>query len=214
MATQITKNLPSESKSSLLARGAVLAARFCEANGLPQPAIQEWAIDSWRFNVCAYYDRGTIHLCLAKCAAIGTTGRAWSFPGYAVDRTPYGVIQHEVGHHADVLKASPGKPPGRYWSDYSASIRLATKEAPLTGYCENDAEWFAEIFRLFISNPDLLRRMRPLTFEHLQKDGFKPVFQDDWTSRLAGAPERTLTAAQNRIGNTQSVAQATQPCFI
>lgn len=42
----------------------------------------------------------------------------------------------------------------------AASWRAETKEKPLTNYCPNDNEWFAELFRLFVTNPDLLSRVR------------------------------------------------------
>lgn len=183
-------------KAELLRSGIDLAQAFCQANGLPMPTVQEAPADRWPFDVCAYYRADKITICPARCAGVGLAGRAWSYPGYVVDRTPYGVIQHELGHHVDLMR---GTAKGAYWSDYGAAVKTAAREEAITSYCPNDAEWFAEMFRLFVTNPDLLRKIRPRTHARLLADGFVPVFQDTWEQRLAGAPDRTLRAAGNKI---------------
>ena len=169
---------------------------FCDANNLPKPSVETHDVDDWPFDVCAYYRDSVINICIKKCAHVGTTGRAWSFPGYVVDRTPYGVIQHKLGHHVDIIKGSDKR---AYFSDYSWLMREEIGEKKITNYCPDDAEWFAEIFRLFVTNPDLLKRMRPLTYTQLIADGFKPVFNDVWCERLIQAPARTIHAAGNKI---------------
>lgn len=182
-------------KQTLLDDGSALMLVFCELNDIKIPKIEVWT-SGWWYSACAYYRDDVINICLAKCAHIGKAGRAWSFPGYVVDRTPYGVIQHELGHHVDVIK---GNNPDAYWSEYSKQMREETGEKKITNYCPNDAEWFAEIFRLFVTNPDLLKQMRPLTYDRLIADGFKPLYTDTWQQRLGIAPERTINAAANRI---------------
>jgi len=150
-----------EDKATLLDRGKALAAAFCALNGMPVPAVVEEPSKDWPFGkICAYYRNCVTTICVPRCAAIGVAGMAWSFPGYVVDRTPYGVLQHELGHHADVLCSSHAGP---YYGDFSASTRARVREAPITSYCPNDGEWFAEMFRLFVTNPGLLRLMRPRT---------------------------------------------------
>jgi hypothetical protein len=201
-------------RPALLALGVKDMKRFCEANGLPVPGVVEHQASSWRFQVCAYYRRGVVHVCLEKCAAVGLEGRAWSYPGYAVDRTPYGVVLHELGHHVDVLMAPAGTKASAYWSDHSTALRNASGEPALTTYCENDAEWFAEIFRLFVANPDLLRSTHPRTYGLLVEAGLVPIFEDTWDVRLKGAPERTLAACRSRIttaARTTTKAARTQP---
>jgi hypothetical protein len=159
----------------------------------------------WNVSACAYYRRNTTHICVARCAAIGVAGPAWSYPGYTVDRTPYGVLQHELGHHVDVLK---GLRKGAYWSDFSAVLRGRSGEKAITSYCPNDAEWFAEMFRVFVTNPDLLRIVRPRTYGQLVGSvAFKPVFSDSWRDRLQGAPARTITAAERQV--ERAAAEAT-----
>lgn len=183
-------------KNTLFNKGVALMTSFCEANDIVTPDIRVYEPSEWMFSACAYYRRNKIHICIKKCAHVGTAGRQWSYPGYVVDRTPFGVIQHELGHHVDVVK---GTTSGAYWSDYSEQMREETGEKKITNYCPNDAEWFAEIFRLFMTNPDLLKNIRPLTHAWLITDGFKPAFNDTWRDRLRLAPERTINAAANKI---------------
>lgn len=182
-------------KTDLLERGRQVMVEFCTVNNLPAPAIYPVDLNHWNVDPCAYYRNNTTHICVARCAAIGMAGRQWSFPGYTVDRTPYGVVQHELGHHVDVLR---GSKPGSYWSEFSASVRGSAGEKQITSYCPNDAEWFAEMFRVFVSNPDLLRIIRPRTYRELSAC-FKPVFEDTWRERLRDAPERTVTAASRQV---------------
>jgi len=185
-----------ETKASLLARGAALMARFCTANALEVPQLTIVKREGWSFDACAYYRPVEVTICVEKCAAIGVAGMAWSFPGHSTDRTPYGVIAHELGHHADWSRSERK---GRYYGDFSIAMRARCAEAPLTSYCPNDAEWFAEMFRLFVTNPDLLHQLRPRTFRDLLGMGFVPVFNDPWYARLAGAPERTVQSIINKL---------------
>jgi len=184
------------SKPKLLERGHELMVRFCQANELTVPEVIVRPSSEWMFSpTCAFYRPTRIEICVELCAAVGLAGRSWSYPGYAVDRTPYGVIQHELGHHADIIKS--GRTSG-YRGEYSVAMRAEVGEEPLTSYCPNDAEWFAEMFRLFVTNPHLLSCIRPLTYARLLKD-WKPVFSGSWVEVLKGAPERTLQACKNRI---------------
>lgn len=195
-----------EGKRSLLDRGKVLMERFCAANGLPVPAITEADPKRWPFGVCAYYRDHVTTIAIEKCAAIGYAGMQWSFPGHSVDRTPYGVLQHELGHHADMLRSTRK---GRYYGDFSIQMRERCGEAPLTSYCPNDAEWFAEMFRLFVTNPDLLAQLRPRTHADLLQH-FKPVFTDSWRERLAGAPDRTITSIERKLTEKPRARRAPQ----
>lgn len=184
-------------KARLFEEGTALLGEFCEANTLTVPAIDRRSRDTWRFSsTCAYYRPVGIHICVERCAAIGKAGRAWSFPGYTVDRTPYGVLQHELGHHVDYHLSEQR---GSYFGDFSIRLRASVREEKLTSYCPNDAEWFAELFRLFVTNSDLLRAVRPRTYQAL-RELYKPVVDRPWREVLKDAPERTLAAAANKIG--------------
>lgn len=185
-------------KLELLEAGSALLGEFCEANKLEAPPVERYEPDSWRFrHTCAYYRPVGIHICVARCAGEGRAARAWSFPGYTVDRTPFGVLQHELGHHVDYQLSERR---GSYFGDFSIAMRSSTGEAKLTNYCPNDAEWFAEMFRLFVTNSDLLKAIRPKTHSELRYH-FKPVVDEPWRKVLEarGAPERTIAAAANKI---------------
>lgn len=186
-----------ETKEVMFRAGVRLVRRFCTENNLSVPEIVEHPSGSWPFNACAYYRQDAIHICIPRCAGIGVTGRAWSYPGNTVDRTPYGVLAHELGHHIDFYRGTDRE---AFWSEYGAGVMVATGEAPLTSYAAtHPAEWFAEAARLFITNPDLLRRLRPRTYARLIADGLKPAFTDDWRARLEGAPPRTIEAVARKV---------------
>lgn len=182
-------------KFALLTNGLNVMGSFCKANGMAAPRIRAVDLHAWRLGACAYYRAGTTSICVARCAHIGTSPRQWSYPGYTVDRTPYGVVQHELGHHVDLMR---GQRKGPYWSEFSSAVRGQSGEARITTYCPNDAEWFAEMFRVFVTNPDLLKLLRPRTHRELSCS-FTPVFTDTWRDRLKGAPARWITAAERKI---------------
>lgn len=196
-----------QNKLTMFEEGCKLIERFCIANSLTVPPVHVVPSSEWHFRECAYYRPIYINICLEKCASIGQTGPAWSYPGYVADRTPYGVLAHELGHHADRTRSTRT---GAYFGDYSLETRRAANEPRLTGYCPNDAEWFAEHFRLFVTNPDLLRLIRPRTFALLVVD-FRPVPQlnvsaavnehglTPWEHVLHDAPGRTLRQTRRKI---------------
>ena len=182
-------------KDELLRRGKYLVETFCELNEIEAPGLELIDSKDWSFGVCAFYRPSTTRICVARCAGVGYAGQSWSYPGYTVDRTPYGVLAHELGHHVDVLKSGIKR---AYFGDFSVNLMKASGEPPISSYSPNPAEWFAEIFRVFVTNPDLLRILRPAAYRELV-DVFKPVFSDTWRERLAGAPDRTINAAARKV---------------
>lgn len=126
-------------------------------------------------------------------------GRNWNWPGSSTDREPYGVIAHEVGHCADWFRSGDeGLPRGAYGGMVSRLLREESGEKPLTSYCPNDAEWFAEHFRLFVTNHALLAILRPRTHS-LFMERWKPVSHDDWRVELTDAvPARIIRAILNK----------------
>lgn len=187
-------------KSYLMVLGVKHAIRFCELNGLEMPLVTSHRSDKWPFHVCAYYrpDLG-VNICLEHCGRLAPEAncRNWSWPGNVTDREPFGVICHELAHHCDWHR---GTKKGRYFSDYGESIRDRSGEKQLTGYCDNDAEWFAEMMRLYISNPDLLRLVRPKTWALLHND-WKPATTKPWTAVLGNAPQRVVNACINKFAS-------------
>lgn len=169
---------------------------FCAANALECPDVRLLDIAEWPFpQTCAYYRPHYIAICVERCAHPGYGGRAWSWPGYAVDRTPYGVLAHELGHAVDVHLSQTTD---RYRGDFSADLRRTSGAPALTGYASDDGEWFAEWFRLYVTNPDLVRALAPALWAQLQAP-WRPVETRPWQEVLATAPERTRRAAENRI---------------
>ena len=67
----------------------------------------------------------------------------------------------------------------------------------MTGYYPNDNEWFAEMFRLFVTNPDLLRLLRPCTHA-LMVARWLTVETRTWDVVLAGAA-RQLAVIRKRL---------------
>lgn len=181
-------------KRELFESGKFLMTAFCSLNGIDVPKVVEPA-SRWPFDACAYYREDVINIDVGRCAAIGVAGMAWSYPGYSVDRTPHGVIAHELGHHVDRLRSVRRGP---YYGDYSVNMRKAVGEPQLTSYCPNDAEWFAEMFRLFVTNPDLLRCLRPGTYAAISET-FTPALSGSWRAVLTGAPERTIAAVERKL---------------
>jgi hypothetical protein len=176
-------------KLELAAQGVDLIKRMCVANGWKIPAIKAHVPGG---GSCGLYERRTVHVDASACAGKGYGGPAWSWPGYIIDRTPYGVHAHELGHYVDELM-------GGRMGIFSRRLRKLSGEEPLTGYCPNTEEWWAEIFRLFVTNPDLLHGVRPLAYRHIHAAGLKPVEERPWRTVLQGAPERTLAMAQRRL---------------
>lgn len=186
------------------ALGIGTAYVFCERNQIRQPEIIRLtqADKLYHLATCAFYRPETISIMVKKCAHIGTGGAGWSCPGYKVDRTPYGVIQHELGHHVDFVLTQ------HFGTKFSRMTY--TGEPHLTGYKGSGGdyntthfydEWFAEMFRLFVTNPDLLRHLRPETYSHMLKY-FWPIVDMSWRKVLDfhDAPQRTIQQAIKLVG--------------
>lgn len=189
-------------KGELFLRGEARARVFCQDNGLPVPDVVSWERHKWAVNACAYYRPDTpvvsrhvrhgINVCVPLCATPATQGQArnWNWPGSLTDREPCGVVCHELGHHVDWLT---GDKKGSYGSDYSVAMMKEADEPGVTSYAEtNPWEWFAEAFRVFVMNPDLLRQLRPRTHALLAWR-WHPVVETDWKTSLGtNVPDRIV----------------------
>lgn len=183
-------------KLEMLVSGLKLARDFCAANGMREPGVEIYENADWRYpSTCAYYRPERIHIAPGRCAHIGRAGRAWSYPGYVIDRTPHGVVAHELGHHVDHMRSDVK---GAYGGDFSSRMRAETGEPKLTNYCPNDWEWFAEMFRLFVTNSDLLRVVRPRTHTAIVCAGIRAVVDRPWREVLVDAPARTIEMAARK----------------
>ena len=94
--------------------------------------------------------------------------RQWSWPGWKTDRTAIGVAAHETGHflvHALTLNM-------QHWR---TGLEMHPKK-PISGYAPTAEEQFAETARVFILNPDLLRKAVPRRYAWLTEvAGLVPV---------------------------------------
>lgn len=190
-------------KMELLRKGVRLIRDFCKLNKIPVPSVQIVLARQWHWNACAYYDEQSICICLERCQhpCGDARGSNWTWPGSSVDREPYGVVAHELGHHVDRYT---GERKGRYSSEYSGHVRDKSEEPPLTGYCPNDSEWFAEMFRLFVTNPELLKKLRPATHRVLTSK-WKPVVMTDWQEAMGtNVPQRVVVAQISKIRKANS----------
>jgi len=115
-----------------------------------------------------------VFIMIDKCASQAKVyqPRKCSWMGNISDRTVMGVIAHELGHHVDFALTRKKYLGASHPVWVSARCRtLAQRKTlksshskPLTSYCPNDGEWFAEMFRLYLLNPALLYRVRPTSY--------------------------------------------------
>ena len=185
-------------REKLFHQGRARVFEFLKANELPPINVSAPAKWEWWVDACAYYRQRTIYICVEKCAlpALEHQPMAWSWPGSVSDREPFGVMCHELGHHADVV-ASDKK--GKYGGDYSVKVMEASGEKPITSYAPNPWEWFAEMFRLFVTNHTLLQEIRPRTYEILMKR-WKPVGEENWETQLGvNVPPRILSNLEKKV---------------
>ncbi len=194
-------------KQTLFELGQELVVEFCNRNGLVVPKLKGKPPNARNsYQATGLYDprnNGTIYVDVKACATLGKSGASWSWPGYVIDRTPYGVHAHELGHHVDSLLAASPYQATLGWTGYlSKHTRLKSQEPQLTSYAPNDAEWFAEMFRLFCTNSDLLRLVRPKTYKALMR-WFTPVVWESYRVVLKEAPERTKQQADKKIREAQ-----------
>lgn len=194
-------------KNFLADLGEALLKKFCEANTFIKPPVlnlyrneDDAMVKKIRaVGTCGYYRRGVIHVAVPACAHNNPN---YSWPAFISDRTPYGVIQHELGHHIDEAMSNVDiyrTAPGNFFSD---KINRASLEKPITSYCPNTQEWFAEIFRLFVTNPNLLQQIRPKAYSALRVY-FTPVITMHSGDVLLTwkAPDKVFQRAENWINN-------------
>lgn len=181
--------ISADEKRGLFDRGGLHIGLWCELNDIKIPTIVE-SEEPKKYGTCAYYRDGAIYISVGACAAPGRAGRQWSWPGYVVDRTPYGVLAHELGHHVDQQHGPAGGFLSHVWRPLDAD--------PITSYAPNDNEWFAELFRVFVTNPHLFRLVRPHIADLFQEQWPARAETRPWQEVLAESP-RHLKAAANKI---------------
>ena len=164
-----------------------LVKEFCEVNQITEPITH----DSLRPNNFGFYAAGHIYVNVAKTPLpVKIPVRRWSFTGYKADRTAPGVLAHEFGHHISSFKALR--------RDAWQAVLLQERRK-ISGYAPNGEEEFAEAFRLFILNPDLLLKAWPVRYKFIISLEVKPVVLLDWREVLRYAHPKIITAVENLI---------------
>lgn len=179
-----------ESKEQLLYKGIELMESFCEHNGIKIPHV---FINSGLGPSCygVFYYKNIIHLNMKLCKPpVKVPGYDWSFPGYIQDLTPYGILAHELGHYiSDIL--------GKKFRKNFVNIKKIEENVTASDDRGLD-EKMAEAARLFITNPDLLKRGRPHRYEIFKKH-YDPIVNNRWRTILKHAHPKIHTAAERWI---------------
>lgn len=178
-------------KQDLFDAGLKRSFELLDQSNVKRPRVVSTTL---RRNSGVYYrdHGGKVLVDLRKCSSLTTNpgGYRWSFPGYKIDRTPYGVVAHEIGHHVDAIFGYPSRRLPRGWN-----------HKRISGYEPNDAESFGETMKLFITNPDMLRSGAPVRYNYVTSLGLRAIDETPWHDVLVahGANERLITAANNWI---------------
>jgi len=134
-----------------------------------------------------WYRDGFVFVNLPKCAkpVANPFANRRSYPGNKTDRTPVGVVAHETGHHVEESLYGRRLTPhhGEKWR------ALIKKTKAISGYEPVPSESWAETLRLFILNPDLLRRAVPGRYDFVTQDaGLIPYVQQDYAAVVNNHP--------------------------
>lgn len=206
-------------KEQLYLDGIKLALLFCKVNRLPRPAFytyaqaaedylavgKEWAAEKARIlefwhrvyigpvqgTGTGLYYRGTIFVNVPVTALPVTNPHAqhWSFPCWKIDRTAMGVVAHELGHHCQYILQQRGKINDEHGEQWRCLIQSRYGRKRVSGYEPVPSEANAETLRLFILNPDLLKRAIPGRYEYVTRImGLKPSEQRTWKQVLHHHP--------------------------
>ena len=200
----------SDTKLHLFSESVIHCTDFLIHNHLPVPEyklVDDFIEDDLYYACGCYKDKTkTVYVCLKKTGSLGKAGRQWSWPGYKIDRTPYGVVAHEVGHHVDFtfIRSKQFNKEQR-----NEATRVFTiKKEKVSGYEPVPHEAFAESMRIFITNPDLLMLCCPNRYDYIVNVlKLKPNIDKNWKQVLIdnNAPARTINAANNWIKKNERI---------
>jgi len=172
-------------KLSLFELGAKLSQDFCRNNNIPVPEYKIQSLDSTGLYLSQTRNRNAQILVNLDATAnpVENPGHMrWSHPAWKTDRTPFGVVLHETGHHLELIMRQKG-----FWKAYDwTTISLRGKK--VSGYEPNDSEAFAETMRLFIGNPDLLRLAIPNRYNYMcQVLKLQPIVSMDYKTAIGNS---------------------------
>lgn len=125
--------------------------------------------------------------------------RSWSWPGWKTDRTAIGVVAHEVGHH--IAEAISPRFTVEERVTQRAAWLVAIRGKKVSGYEPVPGEAAAESMRLFILNPDLLRKAIPARYNFICGLGLRalPKLLRKGYAKVLNNPAYTV-AAERFIG--------------
>lgn len=204
----------------------------CSAYRIRTPDVNIVSKDYWPFQTMGFFrtyisrrvkrnleqvmhtsinDHPTIFICLDRCSS---ANQLLNFPGGIIDTTPVGILCHQLGHYLDCIRSNPSEKKSYYGN--RAEELLHHKELPLTRYeIDKPYEVLAETYRLFVSNPDLLRELRPKTFENLCLEftdhATYQVYRHrdrPWKKALRGCSTRIKSFTLNKVQHERDQREA------
>lgn len=168
--------------------------KFCVVNGFNMPKIIIEPNTGYnKYRGWYIWDSSEIHIVPHMCVRASTmAGYSWHYPRYFTDMTVYGVLCHEFAHYVHCKQQIGIKYP-RFKHERSIST-----------YELNNIEKIAEAIRLFISNPDLLRRANPKRYAFVTDVvKLKPAVTTHWKRRLGKQIHpKFITQCNKRINTT------------
>lgn len=173
--------------------------KFLRINGLSKPNKYLTTAPWLKQRYYGWYQTGTqevfVDLERSHCP-VRNPNYVWSYTGYKVDLTAPGTLAHEIGHHVQtVYESLLTQREKRNFRSILKKISFAEKS--MSSYEYDVHEMFAESTRLFLLNPDLLKKARPLRYELLSEVvGLKPMHQVDWREILQHAHPKIIQATE------------------
>jgi hypothetical protein len=184
-----------------------LIKEFCNVNDIPYPKLDlrdnnigTFGTFNHKTNLITLYPRN------AK-TPVKVPGYKWSYTGYKADCTLPGVFAHEFGHYLDSYLATKMFNQKSAYTSLDKTMQfILDYEKPVSGYIDRFtnkrakmSEAFAEVMKLFILNPDLLKQGRPKSYEMIISLGIVPVVTEEWTEILKNAHPKLISAANSWI---------------
>lgn len=158
--------------------------RFCETNVVPLPRFVASADGRLRASrVYATYRRETRLITVYLDKTTRHESIRDSFPRSRLDFSTLGCACHELGHHVNEVRG---------WSAVARDFYdTHVKERMLSPYAHMSRhEDFAETFRLFVTNPDLLEAYRPRRFEFMKSVmRLSPIEDRKWRDVIGDSHE-------------------------
>jgi len=184
-------------------------ARVREYLLVPDPSKKPPGKNPWHDN--GWYWNGVLFVNINRARPpTKTPGFAWSFTGFKADMTAPGILAHETGHHIhfEINKRIDVK----HQQVLINNLKLIAKhELPVSGYEPNPYEVMAEMCRLFILNPNLLRVGRPIRYVFLtQVLKLQPSHDVPWRDVLRNAHPKIISAAESWINKCTSTSKNEQ----